>query len=116
MLKEHEIDMLSMQETEIMNNLNYDELKIADYSLDLEKNSMKSRVGFYFARNVNYVRKFDLEGTDSNMIIIDIEGPLNTWLINVYCSFAPQNSVSQREKFKYQLSLLINTAFNISNP
>ena len=45
---------------------------------------MKSRVGFYIARNVNYVRKFDLEGMDSNMIIIDIEGSLNTRLINFF--------------------------------
>ena len=39
---------------------------------------------------------------------------LNTRLINVYQSFAPQNNVSQREKFKYHLSL-INTAMCNSN-
>ena len=55
------------------------------------------------------LRRSDLEGTDSNLIIIDIEGSLNTRLINVYRAFAPQNGVSQRDKFKYQLSL-INTA------
>ena len=42
-------------------------------------------------------------------MIIDIEGTLNTRLINVYRSFSPQNGVSQREKFRYQL-LLINAA------
>ena len=75
----------------------------------MEKNSLKSRVGFYIAKTLRYVRRSDLEGTDSNLIIIDIEGSLNTRLINVYRSFAPQNGVSQRDKFKYQLAL-INTA------
>ena len=106
MLEEHEIDILSMQETEINNNLNHDELRIANYSLELEKNSLKSRVGFYITKSVSYVRRYDLEGTDSNMIIIDVEGTLNTRLINVYRSFAPQNGISQREKFKHQLSLM----------
>ena len=90
----------------VINNLKHDELRIANYSLELEKNSLKSRVGFYITKSVSYVRRYDLEGTDSNMIIIDVEGTLNTRLINVYRSFAPQNGISQREKFKYQLSLI----------
>ena len=107
MLEEHEIDILSMQETEINNNLNHDELRIANYSLELEKNSLKSRVGFYITKSVSYVRRYNLEGTDSNMIIIDVEGTLNTRLINVYRSFAPQNGISQREKFKYHIKKLL---------
>ena len=42
MLKEFDIDILSMQETEITNSLNHEELKIVDYNLELEKNSVKS--------------------------------------------------------------------------
>ena len=42
MLKEFNIDILSMQETEITNSLNHEELKIVDYNLELEKNSVKS--------------------------------------------------------------------------
>ena len=47
-----------------------------------------------------------LEGVDSNLIIIDIEGKSPTRIINVYRSFNPQNGQSQRNKFKYQLSLI----------
>ena len=46
------------------------------------------------------------------MVIIDIKDikvPLR--LINIYQSFSPQNNISARDKFKYQL-LLIKKAFN----
>ena len=47
-----------------------------------------------------------LEGVDSNVIIVDIKGTNPLRIINVYRSFNPQNGQSQREKFKYQLSLI----------
>ena len=103
-----------MQETEIIDDLNPDELRITNYSLELERNSVKARVGFYVSRSVNYVRRQDLEGVDSNLIIIDIEGTVNTRLINVYRSFAPQNGVSEREKFMYQVSLINTAVSNVS--
>ena len=82
MLEEYEIDILSMQETEIDNKLNHEELSNANYNLELETNSVKSRVGYYISKSVSYVRRFDLEGTDSNIIIVDLEGNPNTRLIN----------------------------------
>ena len=99
MLEEHGIDVLCMQETEIDNNLHHDEINIVKYCLELERNSLKSRVGFYVSKSVSYVRRYDLEGLDSNLIIIDLEGTLNIRLVNVYRSFAPQNGILQREKF-----------------
>ena len=71
-----------MQETEIDNKLNHEELRIANYNFELETNSVKSRVGYYISKSVSYVRRFDLEGTDSNIIIVDLEGNPNTRLIN----------------------------------
>ena len=106
LLEENDIDILCMQETEVMKDIAENELKLTGYSLELEGNSLKSRVGFYISKSLNYQRKFELEGTDSNLIIIDVEGTVNTRIINVYRSFAPQNNISQREKFKYQLSLI----------
>ena len=58
------------------------------------------------SKTLSYVRRIDLEGSDSNLFIIDLKGTLYTRLINVYRSFSPQNGISQREKFKYQLSLI----------
>ena len=114
LLEEHEIDILCMQETEIGNDLNHNELNVSDYSIELEKNSSKSRVGFYVSKSVSYVRRCDLEGSDSKLIVIDLEGTLNTRLINVYRSFAPQNGISQRDKFKYQLTLIKNAICNMN--
>ena len=51
-------------------------------------------------------KQLSLEGVDSNLIIIDIKGSNPSRIINVYKSFNPQNGQSQREKFKYQLSLI----------
>ena len=83
----------------------------SEYCLELEQNYIKSRVGFYVSKSLSYVRRSDLEGSDSNLIIIDLEGALNTRLVNVYRSFSPQNGISQREKFKYQLSLIKKAKF-----
>ena len=52
---------------------------------------------FHVSKTFGYVRRLVLEGSDSNLIIIDLEGAMNTRLINVYRSFLPQNGVSQRE-------------------
>ena len=81
-------------------------LRIPGFNLDLETNTRLSRTSFYVADNINYTRKLTLEGVDSNLIIIDIEGSNPTRIINVYRSFNPQNVQSQREKFKYQLYLI----------
>ena len=49
-----------------------------------------------------------IEGVDSNLIIIVIESKVPTRLINIYRNFNPQHNVSQRKKFKYQLSFIKN--------
>ena len=103
MLEENEIVVLCMQETEVLKDLNPRELFMSNYNLELEENSSKSRVGFYVSKSISYVRRKELEGVDSNIIIIDLDGDLDIRLINVYRSFAPQNGVSPRQKFKYQL-------------
>ena len=86
LLEENEIDILCMQETEVMKDINHNELKISGYLMELELNTTKSRVGFYISKSVRYVRRVDLEGSDSNLIIIDVEGTLNTRLITAQSS------------------------------
>ena len=70
-----------MQETEVMKDINHNELKISEYLLELESNTKKSRVGVYISKTINYVRRTDLEGIDSNLIIIDLEGKCNTRIL-----------------------------------
>ena len=71
------IDILSMQETEINPNLNHNLLSFPGYAVEIENNSKCARVAFYISTRVNYIRRRDLEGNDSNIIIIDMEGEKN---------------------------------------
>ena len=82
LLEENEIDVLCMQETEIRKDIDQNVLKISGYNLAIEKNSTKSRVGIYVSNAISYVRRTDLEGTDSNIIIIDLEGKIKTRIIH----------------------------------
>ena len=106
LLEEKKIDILCMQETEITGDINFKELETSNYNLELEVNSVKSRVGFYVSKKLNYIRRSDLEGVNSNLIIIDVTGETNLRVINVYRTFATQAGESQQSKFKYQLSIL----------
>ena len=69
LLEEKKIDILCMQETEITGDINVKELETSNYSLELEVNIVKSRVGFYVSKKLNYIRRSDLEGVNSNLII-----------------------------------------------
>ena len=112
-IKTEKIDILCMQEIEVKNNLDCNLLSFPGYSIEVEKNTKTARVGFYINNKVNYLRRKDLEGDDSNLIIIDLEGDTKARIINIYRSFTPQHNLSQRDKFRYQLGL-IRTAFTRS--
>ena len=62
-----------MQEIEINSTIDLKELESSGFNLEIENNSEKSRVGFYISKRISYKRKSDLEGIDSNLVIIDIE-------------------------------------------
>ena len=91
LLEEHEIDVLFMQEMEIDKDLDSRELMTSGYSLELENNYVKSRVGFYVSKTIRYVRRSDLEGENSNVIIVDLDGVIKSRVINVHRSSALQN-------------------------
>ena len=83
--------------------------KVEIYSIEVENNTSCSRVANYISNNFEYNRRVDLEGIDSYLTILDLVGPAKTRIINIYRSFSPQNGVSQRNKFIYQLQLVKNT-------
>ena len=53
-----------MQETEVTGDIDVTELETSNYCLELETNSVKSRVGFYISKTLNYMRRLDLEGVN----------------------------------------------------
>ena len=95
-----EIDVLCMQETESNKNLDHNLLSFPGFTIETEKNTMNSKVGIFISSKINSVRKLELEGEDSNLVIINLMGKSKCRIINVYRSFAPQHGVSQRAKLK----------------
>ena len=100
------ISILCMQEVELESGCDPEILSIKDYNLEIELNSVKSRVGVYINKSVEYMRMSNLEGVNSHIVIIDIPNCSIKRIINVYRSFNPQNNVNAREKFKYQLEII----------
>ena len=58
----------------IMCNLKHELLSFPGYTMETEINSSKSRVAAYINTRIQYLRRADLEGQDSGMIIIDLIG------------------------------------------
>ena len=63
------IDILCMQESEINVNLDHNLLSFPGYLIETESNSQSSRVAFYINKQINYIRRRDLEGRDSNIVM-----------------------------------------------
>ena len=96
-----------LPEVEVESGFDHSTLNIKGYDLEIETNSVKSRTGIYISKDINYSRKIDLEGVNSHIIVIDIEGRSEIRrIINVYRCFNPQEGISAREKFKNQLVLI----------
>ena len=107
LMAENDINNLCLQEVEIESVYDPSVLNIKNFHFELEVNSLKLRTGIYISKSVLYRRMKQLEGVDSNLIIIDIESTVSVKrIINVYRSFNPQNNVNARIKFKYQLDLI----------
>ena len=102
----NKIDICCMQEVELPNGYPSQLMTFPNYVIEVEENSLKSRVAILIKSDIKFVRRIALEGINSNLIIIDIQDDVTTRIINLYRSFAPQNNVGQREKFQYQLGLI----------
>jgi hypothetical protein len=55
---------------------------------------------------VEYMRRVDLEGVDSHLIVVDIRAKSNIRIINFYRCFNPQEGISAKNKFIMQLQLI----------
>ena len=90
------------KEVEIPKNVAGKDLNLSGFNLELENNSEKSRTCIYVSNKIKYRRRPDLEGINSNVIIIDIDCKSKvSRVVNLYRSFNPQDNVSARDKFRY---------------
>ena len=61
-----------MQEVEINPDYNHELLSFNGYSLLIDFNDVKSRIGIYGKNCINYVRRADLEQRYNGIMILDI--------------------------------------------
>ena len=103
---ENKIDVLCLQETELEINLNHNLMSFPGFNNESEINTSRSRVGIYVSSKLDYVRRSDLEGIDSHLVIIDIKAKTRLRIINLYRSFNPPDNQTARSFFRKQLIVL----------
>jgi hypothetical protein len=87
MIIDSELDILCLPETELDVNIDHELLSFQLFNYESEVNSIKSRVGIYVRQKINYVRRFDLEGTNSHVVIIDVKSIQDLRIITIYRPF-----------------------------
>ena len=105
-IKDNNIDVCCLQETEIEHDFPKDLLSFKGYNYESEINTHKSRCGIYITNEKSYTRRQDLEGNNSHLVIIDINDQHKTRIINVYRSFNPPMGLTQKTFFEMQVELI----------
>ena len=108
LIKEKKIDILCLQETEIPNDYPIELLTFSGYNYENECNDVKARCGVYISNSLSYVRCLDIELKNMHVIIIDINDPQKTRIINLYRTFSPQTNQTQKDFFITQMALVSN--------
>ncbi len=69
-------------------------MNVSGFVYESEKNDCFSRVGCYFQSDITCVRRIDLEGDNSHLIILDVKAKINLRIINVYRSLDPSMNIT----------------------
>ena len=102
LLKEKQIDVLYLQETEISVNTDLTLLQIENYGLELSISSSKSRIAVYVKNNIQYRRHKEI--IDTNVIMLTMDGNYEIkQLCGIYRPFKLMQAVNHYEAFKVQL-------------
>jgi len=106
LLYENNIDVLTLQETELSPELQLENLQIKGYSIEVENNNKKRRVAIYIKNSISYKRRVDLEKEGLHVIILDVESSPPIRIITIYRTFNPQCGCTPRENFRKQLNII----------
>ena len=112
LLHDNNIDILTLQETELADDIDVINLQIKGYSFEVETNDIKRRIAVYVRNTIAYKRRFDLEKTNLHTIVLDVGTTLVTRIITIYRTFTPQNKSTPRENFREQLNVINNATTN----
>ena len=105
-LKINNIQLCCLQETEVLVGFPDNILNCGGYNIELEQNSVKKRVSIYLQKDLNYVRRFDLEKEDHHIVIVDVKIVVPFRVISIYRSFRPQGGIQPESLFNAQLGVL----------
>ena len=67
LIKEKNIDILCVQETELETDYTTDILSFTGYNYESEENETKARVGIYISNKISYKRNTEEVGTNSHI-------------------------------------------------
>ena len=113
MIKDNNIDICCIQECEIQKDYPSNILSFKNYNLEVENNSIKARCCIYIRGGISYVRRDDLEGVDSNLVIIEAKTNAQIYLIiNLYRSFSMQGDVTPEVRFVTQINTIKSAILN----
>ena len=107
-LHENNIDILTLQETDLSPELQLENLQIKGYSIEVENNNKKRRVAIYVKNSISYKRRIELEKENLHVIVLDIEINPPVRIITIYRTFNPQIQCTPRENFREQLNIINN--------
>ena len=105
-IREHNIDVLCLQETDIEPSYPHNILSFKGYDYLTEKNSIKARSGVYINNTIPYQRRNELEKADLGVIIVDLQLSRKYRIISLYRVFTPNFQVTQYEYFKNQMDVI----------
>ena len=81
-INENGIDICALQEIELPAEYDSNVLSFNGYDLITENNNGKIRTGIYIKTEIKYTRMCNLEGQNSGVIIIDVQGQSNVRISN----------------------------------
>ena len=88
-LKSEKIDICALQDVEIPTDYQHELMSNKDYKIEIEQSSGKARCATVINRNIDYVRRKDLETINNSIVIIDVNVKPMLRILNIYRSFAP---------------------------
>jgi exonuclease III len=112
LLHENQIDILTLQETELTSDIDTINLQIKGYTLEVETNDDKRRIAIYIRNTISYKRRSDLEKKNLHIIILDVGSTPATRIITIYRTFKPQDASTPRENFRRQLNVINEATTN----
>ena len=99
-LKNEKIDICALQEVEIPTDYQHELMSSKDYKIEIKQSSGKARCATVINRNIDYVRRKDLETINNSIVIIDVNVKPMLRILNIYRSFTPQITLHQSQPLK----------------